>query len=180
MNKAYLIAPLAGVIAFGGYYGFYRRSLEARLTAQQQAADLARTEKLRLENEAKVAAALQASQALAQRKQESAAQLRLDAARAQARFEAERRRDAEVARVQKLQAKLSDLQGEADLTRSAIAGVEQPKSALEQEQRFPIEHVAETEIDRDLYLRLLDEIAAAERRRPAAIPPGRAGRSTPD
>jgi len=180
MNKAYVIAPLVGLLAFGGFYGFYKHSHDARQAAQEQADELARTEKLRAENALKVAAHLQATQALEQRKQERAAQLRLEASRAQATFEAERRRDTEVARVRKLQSQLTRLQDEAGTTRTALTRAEQQKSELEREQRFLAEQVKATGIDRDLYLRLLDEMAAAERPRPVTPAPSRTGSSSPD
>ena len=165
MNKIYLIAPLIGVLIFGGFYHQFSKGHETKLVQIKVAADNAKKEKARkLEEDRKiaVAAALKSSQ------------LRAEETAKKKQIEEDKRAAREVAEDKRLRAnsdknRLTDtsrrLKKDLEEVQDEIKKLELEKKTLQDEQAFLREYVKQAESNVSYYRGLLDKIALAEKAR---------------
>jgi hypothetical protein len=178
MNKAYLLAPLAGLLVFGGYYWKHARLHEKRVVAIAQAEATARQQKEAQRAADHLAAMDQAKVTLAQRKAERDAKDRVEATQKQTRLDLEQRRNLAQDRARKLRPQLDRLRFEVEAVQATLHRLRETRRELEQEQAFLTTYVREVEANRQSYFTLLEKLQAAERSRAAVVVPATPNRKS--
>jgi hypothetical protein len=167
MNKIYALAPLAGLLLFGGFYWKHSIRHTERLAEIQRLADQAKQEKREREEAASATARAQAAVALAERKREREEKERVEALQKQARLDLEQRRNAASDRARKLRPQVDRLRVEIDAAHAGIARHEERKRELLHEQAFLGGYVQQADANRNAFYQLLEKLEAIDRARAA-------------
>ena len=177
MNKFYAIAPLVGLMLFGGVYAKHARTYEARLAETKRLEDLAKEEKAKQQRATQALALEQATAATARRTQERLEKERLEEAQKQARIDAEHHRSAAIEDAKRLRLRVDRLRTELGNIKDTLARGEERIRELRQEEVFLADYVKQAEANRGSFYQLLEKLEAAERGRTAALPPSKPTRS---
>lgn len=171
MNKVYLLAPLAALLAFGSFYWKHARAHEVRLAEIARAEVLAREQKKAQRAAEQQRAMEQAGLVIAQRQREREEKERADEAYKQTQHELEQRRNRAADQMRRIRPQLDRLRLELEATQAAIARGEEQKRELQREQMFLADYVRAAESNRDAFYRLLEKLEAVERTRAAGGAP---------
>ena len=168
MKKVYVIAPLAALLAFGGFYWQHQRVYQARLAAERRVAEDEKERKRLADLAARNQAHALALAAAEQRRRDRAAKDEIEAARREARAEAEQRRARAATEERKLRTRLDQLQPQLAALEATVARTVERRRELQQEQLFLARYVEAAEENRTSFLQLLEQLERLERLRPTA------------
>lgn len=168
MNNVYLLAPLVGLLIFGGVYSKYARSYAARATETQRLEDTARADKKAADEAAKANALEMARVAQIRRSEERADKMREEEIQKQARRTLEEQSNLAVAEVGRLRPQVVALRRELDAMEATIARSEERTRQLQLKEQTVRDQVKQTAASRAALDQLLERLEAFQLRRAAS------------
>lgn len=178
MNTVYLLAPLLGMLVFGGVYSKYARDYHARAAEQQQREAAVRAEKKAADEVARETALEAARVAQLRRNEERTEKARLEEQQRQERLSLEDRRNAAIAEAAQLRSRLTKLRGELEAVTTTVERSERQNRHLQLREHAVLDRTKRAEEERELLQTLLDRLESFELRRAAGAPSS--ARSNPD
>ncbi|MBL9208398.1 MAG: hypothetical protein JNN01_25165 [Opitutaceae bacterium] len=168
MNKAYFIAPLLGLLIFGGFYWNFAEGYAEKEKAKQALVKKEKDEKIRLENEGRKKAVEDAIKLQEQRKKEKVEKDEKDRLEKEARQAAIDARDKSYRDKEKLEKQVDRLNKEILAEKDLIAKVEETKKIARDEEVFLRKYVKEAENNVKELATVIEKIDAADKARAAA------------
>jgi DNA repair exonuclease SbcCD ATPase subunit len=173
MNKAYLVAPLVGMLIFGSIYSKYARLHTARVAEAHQLEAMTRAEKKAADEAAKATALEAARISQVRRSEERVEKERMERLQKQTRLALEERLIHAKTDVARLKSVVAGVRSEIEAMTTAVARCERQARQLQQRDESIVERLKRAEANRDALVRLLDRIATAEERRATSLPTSR-------
>ncbi|EIP99026.1 hypothetical protein OpiT1DRAFT_03529 [Opitutaceae bacterium TAV1] len=136
MNKAYFLAPILAILAFGGFYWNFRSGYEEREVAKQAAIRAEKEESLKVEAEARRKAIEEAVALQEQRKKERAEKEAAEQAAKEARQLALDERDKAYSAMQQSERRLEQLKKELATVQADIAAIKTVHETATAEEDF--------------------------------------------
>lgn len=167
MNPFYVIAPLLGLVAFGGFQRHHAGTYAARVAQEKHNATREKQEIERLRDEAQSTALAAATLATAQRQRDAADKTRRDEALRQAQLDAGARHTAAIGRFEHVGRQHARLREELDRAAIELASREKFAESLRLQQERVTQQIARADENRRAVERLQDELETAMLRPPA-------------
>jgi chromosome segregation ATPase len=162
MNKIYFLAPLIGLLIFGGFYWNFSRGFEARLEAKRVADAIVLRAKQDHENALREQAFKAAIDAAAKRKADREERDRIEEAKKKARADAEDHRLKVFDDRNRFRDQGKRLKEQLDTVKGEIAKLDEEKKNASAELVFIQGFVKKAEANQKYYYDLVDKIAAAD------------------
>jgi hypothetical protein len=168
-NYVYVIAPLAGLLVFSGFYVNYSGKYEIRIAAIKKAEREALQAKLDTETLNRLKAANEAKDAQDRRKAEKLAKEQKDAEDTARREKAVQARNKAMRDADKLAAQAKRLAKDIDDEKSQMKTIEEDKKRSAAELTFLGVYVKKSEANKNALLATLDKIADADKKWDQAV-----------
>jgi hypothetical protein len=168
-NYVYVVAPLAGLLVFSGFYFNYSAGYEVRVAAAKKIEREILQAKLDTETANRLKAATEAKDAQDRRKAEKLAKEQKDAEDTARREKAVQARNKAIREADKLASQVKRLAKDIELEHKEIATIEEDKKRSAAEQAFLREYVRKSEANTRSLLAALDKIADADKKWDQAV-----------
>lgn len=168
MNKAYILAPLIGLLVFGGIYWNYASKYDAKQAELAAKREHDRQEKIKQDVEARRKALEDAVAQQEQRKKEKAQKEAADAAEKEARQALLDARSKAFTDQEKATRQVDRLTKDIQVEKEEIAKIEKDKEASVKEEAFLRTYVKQAEANQKSLEEVLNKIAEADKAAAAA------------
>jgi colicin import membrane protein len=168
MNKVYIIAPLIGLLIFGGFYYQFTSNYDNRIKAEVAKIEQEKKDRAARDIANRELAIKAAIETQAKRKQEREKREAAEEAKRVARQDAEDARLRAYDERNKLRDQVGRLKKDEEELKAAIAKVAEEKKRNIEEEAFLKTFVVKAQANQKYYYDLLDKIAQAEAARAAA------------
>lgn len=168
MNKAYVIAPILGLLIFGGFYWNFAKDYAQQQVAKDAAIKKAKDDKLKEEQVARRVAVEDAIKLQEQRKKEKLEREEKDRLEKEARQAAIDARDKSYRDQEKLAKQVDRLTKEITTEKELIAKIEDGKKLSRDEEVFLRQFVKQAESNVKSLGDVIEKIDAADKARAAA------------
>ncbi len=168
-NYVYVVAPLAALLVFSGFYVQYSAGYETRLAESKKIEREKLQAKLDAEAQDRLKAANEAKEAQDRRKAEKIAKEQKDAEDAARREQAIQTRNKAIRDADKLVAQVKHLKTDIENEQKEIKTIEEGKVRSAAEQAFLKQYVKDAEANKGHLLTALDQIADADKKWDQAV-----------